>query len=61
MRVRILYEALRAKDLSLTKAGITDMVWRLTEHAKIDLEDAPPTTGSLGEYLRIWERNQLFR
>ena len=33
------------------------MVHRLAEQNKIGLEDVPPATKSLQEYLRLWERN----
>jgi len=55
--VQELYDVLSNRDPSLTKAEVTDMVWRLVERGKVDLEDVPPTTRSLGEYLRLWERN----
>ena len=55
--VQELYDVLSNRDPSLTKAEVTDMVWRLVERVKVDLEDVPPTTRSLGEYLRLWERN----
>ena len=55
--VQELYDVLSNRDPSLTKAEVTDMVWRLVERGKVDLEDVPPTTRSLREYLRLWERN----
>ena len=36
---------------------MADLVWRLKEQGKVDLEDAPPASRSLAEYLRFWERN----
>jgi len=55
--VRELYEALSAKNRSLAKADVADCVWRLDEQEKAELKDLPPTTKSLEEYLRHWERN----
>jgi len=34
-----------------------DLVQRLAEHDKVNLEDVPPVVKSLPEYLGIWERN----
>ena len=55
--VQELYEALSAKNQLLTKAEVADCVWRLADREKADLEDRPPTTKSLTEYLKHWERN----
>lgn len=55
--VQELYEALSAKNRSLAKADLAECVWRLNEQEKADLEDLPPATRSLEEYLRRWERN----
>jgi len=57
MNVQELHEALGARNPSLTQAEMADLVWRLAEQGKADLEDIPPTAGSLTEYLRFWERN----
>ena len=55
--VQELYEALSAKNQLLTKAEVADCAWRLAEQEKADLEDRPPATKSLTEYLNHWERN----
>lgn len=55
--VQELYLALRGRYPSLAKAEFTDCVWRLAEEGKAELEDIPPATKSLNEYLRLWERN----
>ena len=55
--VQELYDALSIDDHSLTKAEVTDVVWRLAEQEKVDLEDLPPVARSLGEFLRLWDRN----
>jgi len=57
MGVQELHDALGARNPSLTKAEVADLVHRLAEQGKVDLEDAPPATKSLSEYLRLWERN----
>jgi len=57
MGVQELYGALSARNPSLTKAEVADLVHHLAEQDKVDLEDAPPPTKSLSEYLRLWERN----
>jgi hypothetical protein len=55
--VQELHDALSIMDSSLTKAEVTDMVWQLAEQDKVNLEDVPPITRSLAEFLRLWERN----
>jgi hypothetical protein len=55
--VRELYETLRIEDPSLTKPEVADLVWRLAEQGKVDLEDAPLAARSVREYLGVWERN----
>jgi len=44
----------------LTEEEVTDSVWRLVDGGQADVEDIPPATKSLREYLRIWERNLWF-
>ena len=58
--VQALYDALLARDASLTKVEMADLVGRLAEQDKVALEDVPPVTKSLSEYLRLWERNVWF-
>jgi hypothetical protein len=60
MSVTQLYDALRVRNSSLTEYETTDLVWRLDEQGKAELEDAPPATKSLREYLALWERNLWF-
>jgi hypothetical protein len=55
-----LYDALRSKNPSLSEAEVTDLVWRLVEGGQADVEDIPPATKSLRQYLGIWERNLWF-
>jgi len=57
MSVQELHDALTARNPSLTKAEVADLVQRLAEQDKVALEDIPPASRSLAEYLRLWERN----
>ena len=56
VNVSELYNALWAKDPSITRSEVADFVWQLAEQNKVDLEDHQPAVGSLVEYLRHWER-----
>jgi hypothetical protein len=58
--VRQLYEALLIANPLLTEEDVTDLVWRLVKAGQVDVEDTPPNTESLSEYLRRWERNLWF-
>jgi uncharacterized membrane protein len=55
--VQELHDALSVGNPSLTQAETVDLVWRLADQEKVSLEDVPPSTKSLAEYLRLWERN----
>jgi hypothetical protein len=55
-----LYAALKDRNPSLSEVDVTDLVWRLIEGGQVDVEDVPPATGSLRQYVRIWERNLWF-
>ena len=55
--VKQLYDALKVTRGSVTEAEATDLVWRLVEKGEADVEDIPPATKSVREYLRLWERN----
>jgi hypothetical protein len=55
-----LYDALRIKNPSLSEVEVTDLVWRLVEGGEVDVQDIPPVTKSLRQYLGIWERNLWF-
>jgi hypothetical protein len=55
--VQELYDELSKSDSSLTRVEMMDLVQRLAEHDKVNLEDVPPVVKSLPEYLGIWERN----
>jgi len=41
----------------MTEAEATDLVWGLVDRGEADIEDIPPATKSVREYLRFWERN----
>lgn len=55
-----LHNALRLRNPSLTEPETTDLVWRLAEQGKADLEDVPPAAKSVRDYLERWERNLWF-
>ena len=55
--VKQLYDALKVTRGSLTEAEATDLVWGLVDRGEVDVEDIPPATKSVREYLRFWERN----
>ncbi|MGB9023225.1 MAG: DUF1616 domain-containing protein [Candidatus Bathyarchaeia archaeon] len=55
--VKQLHDALKVTRRSLTEAEATDLVWRLVGRGEADVEDIPPATKSVREYLRLWERN----
>jgi hypothetical protein len=57
MSVQDLYDSLKIRYASLTKADLANLVLELAEQEKISLADSPLTTTSLGEYLHQWERN----
>jgi uncharacterized membrane protein len=52
-----LYQALKPRNPSLTEEQLPDLVSRLQERGSVDVKDYPPATESLGDYLRMWERN----
>jgi len=54
--VQELHDALTVRNPSLTQVEVTDLVHRLAEQDKVNLEDVPPVSKSLREYLRLWER-----
>jgi uncharacterized membrane protein len=55
--VKQLYDALKVTRRSLNEAEATALVWRLVDRGEADVEDIPPATKSVREYLRFWERN----
>jgi hypothetical protein len=55
-----LFKTLKAKLPALTEAEITDLVWRLAEEDRVNLEDIPPALNSMREYIRLWDRNLWF-
>jgi hypothetical protein len=55
-----LYDSLKLSNPSLSELQVTNLVWRLVEGGKAEVEDVPLATRSLRQYLRIWERNLWF-
>jgi hypothetical protein len=55
--VQRLYAALKLRNPSLTEEQLPDLVSRLGERGNVDVDDIPPVTKSLGDYLLLWERN----
>jgi hypothetical protein len=55
--VKQLYDALKVTRPSLTETEAIDLVWGLVDRGEADVEDIPPATKSVREYLRFWERN----
>src|SRR6266567_531408 len=60
MAVAQLYDGLRIRNPSLREGETAELVWRLVKQGRVDVEDLPPATGSLLEYLGLWERNLWF-
>jgi len=60
LTVQSLFGALKLKVPTLTETEATDLVWRLAEEGRVDLEDVPPASNSIQTYLRIWDRNLWF-
>jgi len=58
--VESLYSTLKANMPNLTETEVTDLVWRLAEEDRVDLEDVPPASDSIRKYVRIWDRNLWF-
>jgi hypothetical protein len=55
--VQRLYEALRIDNPSLTELEVVDIVWRLSDEGKAQLEDAWPNTKPFTQFLGLWERH----
>lgn len=55
--VKQLYDVLKVRNPSLSEMEVTDLVWHLVDEDQITVEDVPPSTESLRQYLGIWERN----
>lgn len=55
-----LYDVLKVSNQSLTEAEVTDMVWRLVEEGRADVEEVPLATKSIRGYLGVWDRNLWF-
>jgi len=55
--VQRLDEALRINSPSLTELEVVDMVWRLSDEGKAQLENAWPITKPFTRFLGLWERH----
>jgi uncharacterized membrane protein len=58
--VQRVFDDLRVKFPSVTKPQLVDLLSELAEQGKIDLDDMKSANVSLGEYLRLWDRNLWF-
>lgn len=58
--VESLFDKIRSKTPTLTEAEFTDLVWRLADDDRVELEDVPPATKTVQDYLRLWDRNLWF-
>ena len=58
--VESLFDKIRRKTPTLTESEFTDLLWRLAEEDRVELEDVPPATRSIQDYLRLWDRNLWF-
>ena len=58
--VESLFLKLKPKRPELTEVEFTDVVWRLSEQDRVELEDIPPATKTIQDYLRLWDRNLGF-
>lgn len=52
-----LYYSLCTLNPTLTRMETADMIWRLADQERVDLEDIAPVTKSLNDFLKLWERN----
>lgn len=55
--VQRLHEELRIYDPSLTESEVVDIVWRLSDEGKAQLDDAWPVTKPFTRFLGLWERH----
>ena len=58
--VAALYNALKPKNPTLTETEVTALAWRLADEDRVNLQDVPPASNSLQEYVRLWDRNLWF-
>ena len=58
--VQSLFDKIRTKTPTLTESEFTDLMWRLAEEDRVELEDVPPATRSIQDYLQLWDRNLWF-
>jgi hypothetical protein len=58
--VEKVFNTLKTKLPTLTETEFTDIVWRLADEDRVELEEVPPATGSIQDYMRLWDRNLWF-
>ena len=58
--VETVFNNLKTKLPTLTETEFTDLVWRLADEDRVELEDVPPATKSIQDYMRLWDRNLWF-
>jgi hypothetical protein len=58
--VASLYNALKPMNPTLTETEVTSLAWRLADEDRVNLQDVPPASNSLQEYVRLWDRNLWF-
>jgi uncharacterized membrane protein len=58
--VESIFGALQPRIPGLTEEEFTNLVWELAEKDRVELEDLPPATRSIREYMRLWDRNLWF-
>jgi hypothetical protein len=55
--VQRLHEVLKIRIPSLTESEVVDMVWRLSNEGKAQLDDVWPVMKSFTRFLGLWERH----
>jgi uncharacterized membrane protein len=58
--VESIFGTVKTKIPSLTEAEFTNLVWQLADRDRVELEDVPPATKSIRDYMRLWDRNIWF-
>ncbi|MGA3406644.1 MAG: DUF1616 domain-containing protein [Candidatus Bathyarchaeia archaeon] len=57
MSVTQAYDSYYQSSPTLTMAEMTDIVWRLVQAGKVDLQNIPRASTSVQEYLEHWDEN----
>jgi len=58
--VESLFASLKTKLPSLTEEELADLVYEMADDDRVELEDVPPATTRVQDYLRLWDRNLWF-